>query len=58
MAQQDPGITLFLLQSMATAYVNLVKNLKLAIQQLEQSTKVESSVDEDQLIDLADQSRH
>ncbi len=58
MAQQDPGITLFLLQSMATAYVNLVKHLKLAIQQLEQSTKVESSVDEDQLIDLADQSRH
>ncbi len=58
MAQQDPGITLFLLQSMATAYINLVKHLKLAIQQLEQSTKVESSVDEDQLIDLADQSRH
>ncbi len=40
---------------MATAYESLVKHLKLAIRQLEQLTKQESAVDEDQLSDLADQ---
>ncbi|DBA81633.1 TPA: hypothetical protein ACH3X1_007388 [Trebouxia sp. C0004] len=38
---------------MAMAYENLIKDLKLAIQQLEQLTKVASSMYKDQLIDLA-----
>lgn len=35
---------------MAMAHENLVKHLKLAIQQLQQVTKQESAVDEDELL--------
>ena len=37
---------------MATAYKNLVKHLKLAIQQMEQLTKMESEIDQDEVCDL------
>ncbi len=39
---------------MATAYENLVKHLKLAIQQLEQLTNKISPAEEDELLDLVD----
>ena len=40
---------------MATAYENLVKHLKLVIRQLREIvTRTESSVDEDELLELVD----
>ena len=40
---------------MATAYENLVTYLKTAIRQLEQSTKMETEIDEDEVWDLMSQ---
>ncbi len=40
------------LQTMATAYENLVKNLKLAIRQMERTKTRESNINEDELCDL------
>ncbi len=37
---------------MATAYENVVKHLKLAIRQMEQLTKMETEIDEDEVCDL------
>ncbi len=37
---------------MATAYENLVKHLKLALRQMQQLTKQEIAIDEDELCDL------
>ncbi len=37
---------------LATAYENVVKHLKLAIRQMEQLTKMETEIDEDEVCDL------